>query len=143
MTIAELVEIFEGHATTMEYPFFCGLKSHYNREKKITDIIILVPPKEWPLNWRADCSYDVEVEVWIGKMVNLRTDRQDDTYPLATIRDTLNTDANTLIGLLNTDDYVQVLTDDISASYWSPEEGATINTQEFVSFPLTLRVWSS
>jgi hypothetical protein len=143
MTIAELVDIFEGHATTMEYPFFCGLKSHYNREKKITDIIILVPPKEWPLNWRADCSYDVEVEVWIGKMVNLRTDRQDETYPLATIRDTLNADANTLIGLLNTDDYVQVLTDDISASYWSPEEGATINTQEFVSFPLTLKVWSS
>lgn len=143
MTIAELVDIFEGHATTMTYPFFCGLKSHYNREKKITDIIILVPPKEWPLNWRADCSYDVEVEVWIGKMVNLRTDRQDEVYPLAEIRDTLNTDANTLIALLNTDDEVQVLTDDISASYWSPEEGATINTQEFVSFPLTLRVWSS
>jgi hypothetical protein len=142
MTIAELVEIFDGHATTMEYPFFAGLMSHYNREKNITDIMILVPPKEWPLNWRENCSYDVQVEVWIGKMVNLRQNRED-TYPLAEIRDELADDARTLIGLLNTTSTVQVVEDEIPASYWSPDDNATINTQEFVSFPLTLRVWSS
>lgn len=142
MTIDALVTAIQTEVDKTDYAFFCGLRSAYNREKKIEDVIILVPPKEWPLNWREDCSYDVEVEFWIGKLVSLRPERED-TYPLAEIRDELNTDARTLIDYLNESTQIQVVPTDISASYWSPDEGATVNSQEFVSFTLTLRVWKS
>jgi len=142
MTIEELVTIFQTEVAKTDYTFFCGLRSAYAREKKIDDVIILVPPKEWPLNWREDCHYDVEVEVWIGRVVSLRPERED-TYPLAEIRDDLNDDARTLIGYLNDSSRVQVVPTDINASYWSPDEGATVNTQEFVSFTLTLRLFKN
>ena len=147
MTIEEFVTkvqaIAEAEDTyNKDYEFFCGLVADYNKNKKISDIIILLPPKEWPLNWRSGCFYDVEIEFMIGRVAELR-DNRDDTYPYAEIRDELNEDAVTFLGALNTDGSTLVLQTDIMGSYFSNSEGPTVNSQEFLKFPVTVRLWST
>jgi hypothetical protein len=38
---------------------------------------------------------------------------------------------------------ILVVESDVQVSYWSTEEGQSVNTQEFVSFTLLLRIWST
>ena len=136
MTIAELEDKIEGCVPT-GYRFFSGRKSEYNFEKLVSDIVLFIPPREWPLNWRSDCSYDVEVEIWIGKI------RSPKTQQLTAFRDALNTTATTMIDAINEINEILVVESDVQASYWSTDEGQSVNTQEFVSFTLLLRIWST
>ena len=133
MTIAQFEDKIESCVTGK---FFAGRKNEYNREKLISDITILVPPREWPLNWREGCYYDIEVELWIGKVRNPK----DAT--LTKFRDDLNAEAVTLIGAIHLLDGIHVLSNDVNASYWSSDEGQSVNSQEFISFTLPLRIWT-
>jgi hypothetical protein len=147
MTIEEFVTKAETIAKkkdtyNINYNFFCGLVADYNREKRISDIIILLPPKEWPLNWRKGCFYDVEIEFMIGRVAELR-DNRDDTYPYAEIRDELNEDAVTFLEALNDDTSTLVLQTDIMGNYFSNSEGPTVNSQEFLKFPVKVRLWEA
>ena len=135
MTIVELETIVEKYVNCGR--LFCGRRSEYNFEKHVSDITLLVPPRSWPLNWREGCSYDVEVEIWMGKVRNTKE------RTLTSFRDDLNTLAKEFIEALSGDEYISIPDTDIEANYWSSDEGQTVNSQEFISFPLTLRLWAT
>jgi hypothetical protein len=126
-----------------QYGFFCGLVTDYNREKRIGNIIILVPPKQWPLNWRAGCDHDVEIQVMIGKLAELRTEETESMYPYALLRDALNDDARLFLRTLNSHSNVQVVNTDISGEYFRADDGPTVNSQEFLRFTFTVKLWNA
>jgi hypothetical protein len=136
MKIADLKNKVEG-VIPGGFGFFYGLKSHYNHEKFVKDMVLMIPPRSWPLNFRQGCSYDVDVEFWIGRVRSLKD------KSTAISRDQLNDDARTLMDAIGSMDDISVVNDDVSANYWTTDEGQSVNAQEFVSFTLTLRLWTT
>ena len=55
----------------------------------------------------------------------------------------MNEDAVTFLEALNDDTSTLVLQTDIMGSYFSNSEGPTVNSQEFLRFPVTVRLWSA
>lgn len=108
-------------------------RNDYNLESTPTDVV-LVEVGKWPSTWRTGCSLTLTVRVMVGKMVSLLP------YSGVELRDTMQDIANTFVAQVNTDAYI--LVQQVSPfEFFDAAEGAGVNSQAWLMFEMTMKIW--
>ena len=144
MTITEFVNRIELYLPT-GYTFWSGLhRSSYNQEKLIEDTMLVVFPNPYPSQWRSFCNYNIDVEIWLGKMVNINNSvegsYQVDPYSPLDVVQEMHLLADALIDDLNDDQYFNVMEVQPYEFFDSPD-GKSVNRQVWLKVNVKLKAW--
>lgn len=117
------------------FTFYGMYKDQYNTVKSIADgVIIVEPPRQWPINHRNTCESYFDAKVWIGIRQSIKPSTGGTfEYPPFNeidIRDTLHTAALTYVNAINNYSTLRVLgdfngTEDLMTLMDAPEGGST------------------
>lgn len=120
-------------------------KSSYNTEKTISDTLLVVLPNPFPVQWRDRCWHTVTMQLWFGKVVDVKTisigEQQHDPYNPIELRDGLYMIAADYIAQINSNDYIQVQQEIVQGTYYDSPDGQSVNRQVWLQVPLTLKVY--
>ena len=144
MTIKEFLNKIETY-TPDGYTFWSGLhKSAYNQKKTVSDTMLVVFPNPYPSQWKGFCSYDIDVEIWFGKVVNLKNtsvgEYQQDPYSPIDIVSNLHLLADTFATALGGDEYLSLLGVEPYEFFDAPD-GQSVNQQVWLKTKIKLRAW--
>ena len=144
MTIKEFLNKIEDY-TPSGYAFWSGLhRTHYNTNKTVEDTFLVVFPNPWPAQWRSQCSYTVDVEMWLGHVVDIKKtvegEYQHDPYSPIDILANLHIEANDLLASINTNAYLSVLNVD-PFEFFDQPDGASVNSQVWLKIKASIRIW--
>jgi hypothetical protein len=123
------------NAALPTFTFYGMYKDQYNTVKSISDgVIVIEPPRQWPINHRNTCQAYFDAKVWIGIRQSIKP-ATGGTYEYPPfneidIRDTLHTAATTFVNAVNNYSTLQVLgdfngTEDLMTLMDAPEGGST------------------
>lgn len=98
------------------FTFYGMHKALYNTVKEIEDgVIIIEPPRQWPINHRNTCEAYFDAKVWIGIRQSIKPATggtfEYPPYNEIDIRDTLHTAALTFVNAVNNYSTLRVLGD--------------------------------
>ena len=154
MTIKATYQAMQAVAATVLPTFtFLGMyKSQYNTVKTITDgVIIVEPPRQWPINHRNTCEAYFDAKVWIGIRQSIKPDRggafEYPPFNEIDVRDNLHTVAMTFVQAINNSTYLRVIGDfngqaDLMTLLDAPEGGST-NYQAWGYFTIKIASYGS
>ena len=129
------------------FSFYGMYKDQYNTVKNIQDgVIIVEPPRQWPINHRNTCESYFDAKVWIGirQPIKPATGGAFEYPPFneIEIRDTLHTAAMVFVQAVNASATLRVIGDfngqgDLMTLLDAPEGGST-NWQAWGYFTLKI-----
>ena len=129
------------------FTFYGMYKDQYNTVKSIQDYVIIIePPRQWPINYRNTCEAFFDAKVWIGirKPIKPATGNTYQYPPFneIDIRDELVTIANIFTRGVNESVNLKVLGDfngseNLVTIYDAPE-GQSTNWQAWAGFTLKI-----
>jgi len=118
MTIKATYQALQAVATAAlpTFTFYGMHKALYNTVKEIEDgVIIIEPPRQWPINHRNTCEAYFDAKVWIGIRQSIKPTTggtfEYPPYNEIDIRDTLHTAALTFVNAVNNYSTLRVLGD--------------------------------
>jgi len=118
MTIKATYQALQAVATAAlpTFTFYGMHKALYNTVKEIEDgVIIIEPPRQWPINHRNTCEAYFDAKVWIGIRQSIKPTTggtfEYPPYNEIDIRDTLHTAALTYVNAVNNYSTLKVLGD--------------------------------
>ena len=144
MTIKEFLNKIEDYTPT-DYNFWAGLhRTHYNNKKTVDDTFLVVFPNPWPAQWRNQCSHTIDIEMWLGHVVDIKKtmtgEYQQDPYSPIDIIANLHIEANDLLASINTDSNLTVLSVD-PFEFFDQPDGASVNSQVWLKIKASIRIW--
>jgi hypothetical protein len=145
MNITTFIQRMQGYTPT-GWEFWAGIaRTDYNREKQLSDTMLLVIPRRWPQEWRPDCSHDLEFELWFGKLWRLRRpvkqlEQHDPSEPVEAMQ-AMHTTAAKVLAAITEDPAMQVLESDYM-EFFPSGDGKSINQQFWLRVPVKLRCWN-
>jgi hypothetical protein len=125
--------------------FWAGMnRTDYNREKTVQDTMLMIIPRRYPVEWRPQCSYEVDTEFWFGKVTPIlrsanQMQQHNPNEPVEAMQ-ALHTTAEIFIANVNKDKHIQVLKCDF-AEFFYASEGKSINAQYWLRVPVTLKLY--
>ncbi len=137
MTIKATYQALQAVAASVlpTFTFYGMYKDQYNTVKSIADgVIIVEPPRQWPINHRNTCEAYFDCKVWIGIRQSIKpaTGGTFEYQPFneIDIRDTLHTAALTYVQAINAYSTLRVLgdfngTEDLMTLMDAAEGGST------------------
>ena len=144
MNIETFVNRIETYTPT-GFTFWCGLRrAHYNTEKTIGNVMLMVLPASWPAMWREGCRYRINFELWLGVVVDLSrvvelTQQHNPYSPLESVA-YIHQVARELIEAVSQDTYISVLNEPNMIFYDQPD-GQSVNSQIWLQVPIECDVW--
>lgn len=134
------------------FTFYGMYKDQYNTVKDIKDgVIIIEPPRQWPINHRNTCESYFDAKVWIGLRQPIKPAiGQTFEYPPFNeidIRDTLHMAAMVLVQAINASSTLKVIGDfngqeDLMTLMDAPDGGST-NWQAWGYFTIKIASYGS
>jgi hypothetical protein len=154
MTIKATYQALQTIITTAlpEFTMYGMYKDQYNTVNSIKDnVIIIEPPRQWPMNYRNTCESTFETKVWIG----LRQDIKPATggtfehppFNEIDVRDTLVMVANVLTQAISKSTSIRINGEfdgdgDLITLYDAPE-GQSTNWQAWGQFSINLTAFGT
>ena len=130
--------------TPKDWNYWAGInRTDYNREKQVKDTMLLILPRNYPIFWRPNCIYKVNVEFWFGKVrplfkSALQMQQHNPNEPIEN-KQALHTTAEIFISQLNEDSNIQIHECSDGEFFYS-SEGKSINSQYWLRVKATLKI---
>ena len=141
MTIKELVYSLSGDASTAldGYSIIQGTKQYWESvERYLPDkIMVIEPPKTWPLNYFLNCQTPITLTVFIGWRIAINDDMQ-----MQDVRNYLFDDmlSDVKLFMAQVDENPSYfVTEDTNAELYDPTQGETRNNYAYVKFDLKIK----
>lgn len=154
MTIKDTYTALQSVATAVlpSFTFYGMYKDQYNTVKSVQDYVIVIePPRQWPINYRNTCEAYFDAKVWVGIRQPIRpaTGGAFEYPPFneIDIRDELMTVSNTFVNGVNSYSTLRVIGDfngveDFATLYDAPE-GQSTNWQAWCQFTIKIVSYGS
>ena len=144
MNIETFVNRIETYTPT-GFTFWCGLRrAHYNTEKTIGNVMLMVLPASWPAMWREGCRYRINFELWFGVVepINRTTIGTQQHDPYSALEDVqgIHDTARAVLAAIGLDAYISVVNEPNMVFYDQPD-GQSVNSQIWLQVPIEANVY--
>jgi len=142
MTITQFIQRLLTHVPSDWTYYATGQASNYNQESTPADVVLVELPR-WPAKYRQMCAFEVNVQVYVGKLVNLIPAAGTEVhapYHSTEVIAAMHAAFDQFLDDVNTDNYMQVLTAS-PLEYIDAASGFGVNSQAWMRSSVQLRLW--
>lgn len=153
MNIADTYTELKAIAATAlpDFDFYGMYKSQYNTVRDVSDVVVIEPPRQWPLNGRDTCVAKFTLKVWIGLRISIKPEpggtEQHLPFNEIEIRDQLMIAANVYVQAINSSARLRIESNldglGETATLYDAPEGQSTNWQAWVNFNIDLTSFGS
>ena len=144
MKLTQFAAIIENY-TPDGFTFWAGhARGNYNMTKDVSDTLLLVLPNPYPSMYRDECWHQVEFELWLGKLIEIKrtTEGTQEHRPYSSFetRQEVYDIADSMLYEMKQDDKLQLVTVNPMVFHDSPD-GESVNRQVWLQIPVTAKIW--